>query len=302
MLYYSALDFLNWMPPNVIQSMTGFASAQMRTATGEWVVELRSVNHRHLELHFKLPDELRAQEPILRERLAAALKRGKVDIAIRRRNEGGGDARAPQVDEEVLDSLFSQCEQHWPDMELGALAHWMRVPGVLKTAPNDELALGHQALECFDAALAELKLARSREGSKIGEILSARLTSLAAVVEQLEQMLPALREAVATRIRTRLAEVGLEADPVRFEQELVLQLQRGDVDEELARLKLHLDELKRLLQSADPVGRRLDFLLQELNREANTLGSKAQDIRSTHAAVDLKVLLEQFREQIQNIE
>lgn len=290
------------MPPNVIQSMTGFASAQMRTATGEWVVELRSVNHRHLELHFKLPDELRAQEPLLRDRLSVALKRGKVDIAIRRRSEGSAEQSRPQIDQEALDELFSQCEQHWPDMEVGELVHWMRVPGVLKSGSSDEQALGEQMLQCFDQALVDLKQARAREGSKIHEVLLARLASLTVVVEQLEQMLPQLREAVAARIRTRLAEVGLEADPVRFEQELVLQLQRGDVDEELARLKLHLDELKRLLQSADPVGRRLDFLLQELNREANTLGSKAQDIRSTHAAVDLKVLLEQFREQIQNVE
>lgn len=282
--------------------MTGFASAQTRTASGELVVELRSVNHRHLELLFKLPDELRALEPQLRERLTSAIKRGKLDVSIRIRLENEAAVRAPEINVELLDALFAQCENGWPDHELGSLAEWMRVPGVLKAAQSDTEKLSAAALACFSKALAELKDARLREGGKTRDVIDERVRSLSKSIEELESQLPSMKAAVIQRIRARLTDVGLEVDAGRFEQELVIQLQRSDVDEEIERLKLHIVELKRLLTSAEPVGRRLDFLLQELNREANTLGSKAQDIRSTNVAVDLKVLLEQIREQIQNLE
>ncbi len=286
----------------MIQSMTGFATARIRTESSEVAVELRSVNHRHLELHFKLPDEWRQLEPALRERLQAELRRGKVDIAVRLRIEQEEGAARVEINEAALNEVFAQCEHLFPDTEIGTLAQWMCVPGMLKLRVPDQEKVGASVLQCFGEALAELKSARLREGAKTVAVLDERIAQLVTVVEGVQALSPLIREAIATRIRARFAEVNLAVEPARFEQELVLMLQRADVDEEIERLKLHIVELKRLLKSQEPVGRRIDFLLQELNREANTLGAKAQDIRSTTAAVDLKVLLEQIREQIQNLE
>jgi uncharacterized protein (TIGR00255 family) len=285
----------------VIASMTGFASARSKLATGEVLIELRSVNHRHLELHFKLPDDLRALEPEFRAQIGQSLKRGKVDIAVRVRNPHGGSS-AIEIDEEVLDQLFEQAEHQWPDMDLGSLGQWLAIPGVLRVTEVDDEELKPAVMSAFTEALASLKATREREGAELKRVLLDRVATFEDVLNSLRALLPELKAQVIDKIRQRLSEVGLEVDGARFEQELVLALQRNDVDEELARLDLHVIELKRLLNGREPVGRRLDFLLQELNREANTLGAKAADIRSTNVAIDLKVLLEQIREQVQNLE
>jgi uncharacterized protein (TIGR00255 family) len=292
----------------MIRSMTAFASAESDTPWGALAFELRSVNHRYLELNPRLPEELRAIEPALRERAAAKLTRGKVDVNLRFRpvDAGAGEIR---IDEAVLDRLQRaavQVSARFPHLAANFtdLLDW---PGVLVREELDQEGLRQAALDLLEVALDDMVATRQREGERLGVFLRERLDAVARTVADVRSWLPDIRTALRARLESRLAEIRQPADagriePGRLEQELVLQLSRIDVDEELDRLTAHIAEARRVLALPDAVGRRLDFLMQEFNREANTLGSKSVDPRTTQAAVELKVLIEQMREQVQNIE
>jgi uncharacterized protein (TIGR00255 family) len=285
-----------------IRSMTAFASGERSTEWGTLGCELRAVNHRFLEVGVRLPDELRASEPALRERIAARISRGKLDLAMRLRTASGGEAL--QVDDTVVErlgDLARRMDGRFPGLRVD-FAQLLQLPGVLQSHAVDPEALQAAALSLLDAVLDDFVAAREREGAKLAAVISERADAIARIAGEVRTLVPQIRAGQRQKLETRLAELGSSLDPGRLEQELVIWLQKLDVDEELDRLDSHLSELGRVLEQREPVGRRLDFLLQEFNREANTLGSKSVDARSTNAAVELKVLVDQIREQVQNIE
>ena len=287
----------------MIRSMTAYASAEATGPAGTLSCELRTVNHRYLELSPRLPDELRSFESLLRERIAAKLSRGKLDISVRVR---GNDARSDSLN--INDALVSKLAElalsmrtRFPQMRV-ELTDLLRFPGVMQQTEIDPEAQQTALFEVLDRALDALTATREREGEKLGEILRDKLDGIERVVADVRSWMPEIRAALRTRLEGRLADIKQPIEPGRLEQELVMQITRTDVDEELDRLSTHIGETRRVLGLKEPVGRRLDFLIQEFNREANTLGSKSVDTRSTNAAVELKVLIEQMREQVQNIE
>lgn len=287
----------------MIRSMTAYAAAERCTPWGTLACEVRAVNHRFLELGVRLPEELRLIEPALRERLGASLARGKVDVSFRLRSEAGGD-RALQLNVAALDRLgdiAAELGRRFPSLQV-EMAQLLQLPGVLQQPELDQAGLQQAAMALLDAALAQFIQSREREGEKLAQGMRERIEGIAGCVAQVRAILPDIRAALRLRLQARLAEVVSAAEPGRLEQELVLGLQKLDVDEELDRLDSHLAEARRVLGLREAVGRRLDFLLQEFNREANTLGSKSVDARTSQISVDLKVLIEQLREQVQNIE
>ena len=287
----------------MLRSMTAFASAEADSGGGQLAIELRSVNHRYLELGVRLSDDLRALEPAIRERVAAKLARGKVDLGIRFR-EGTADASSIRIDEALVERLADTAQglaARFPQLNVDfvSLLGW---PGVLRDHDADQDSLREAALALLDRALDDMVAARTREGERLGGFLRERLDAIERIVADVRGWMPEVRAALRARFDTRLAELKLPLEPGRLEQEVVLQSQRIDVDEELDRLTAHIAEARRVLGLGEAVGRRLDFLMQEFNREANTLGSKSADPRTTNAAVELKVLIEQMREQVQNLE
>lgn len=287
----------------MIRSMTAFAAVERATAAGTLSAELRAVNHRYLELSLRLPDELRTLEPMLREKVAARVSRGKLELQLRMR--GSGDALRPLAVNEArlaqLAGLHETFAVRFPTLRSG-FAELLAFPGVLVESGADMEALRAEADALSDALLADFLAHREREGRALAALIEERLVAIEAILAAVRLLLPELRTALHRRIETRFADLQLEVDPARLEQELVLLLQRADVDEELDRLATHVAEARHAMRRGEAVGRRLDFLLQEFNREANTLGSKAVDSRLTQAAVELKVLIEQVREQVQNLE
>ncbi len=286
----------------MIRSMTAYASAELAGPSGTLSCELRTVNHRYLEISPRLPDELRGFESLLRERVAARLSRGKLDLTVRLRSEERGESlQVNAVALARLGELARELQPRFPTMQV-EFTELLRFPGVLDRAEVDNDAQQTALFDVLDRALDTLTATREREGEKTAQMLRERLDAIERVVAEVRGWMPEIRAALRTRLETRLADIKQPADPGRLEQELVLQVTRTDVDEELDRLSTHVAEARRVLGLAEPVGRRLDFLMQEFNREANTLGSKSVDARSTNAAVELKVLIEQMREQVQNIE
>jgi len=287
----------------MVHSMTAFARTEQATAHGTLSWELRSVNHRYLEPHLRLPEAFRDLEGAVREALRQGLSRGKVECTLRFAEESAG--KQLQVDSERARQLISAAEQVAALIQQPAPLNPLEVlawPGVLVADSADPQALNAAALKLFDQALGELKAGRAREGAELAKLLNERLDSILDEVAALRQLVPQMLAGQRQKIETRFAEMQAELDPQRLEQELVLLAQKSDVAEELDRLSTHVSEVRRVLKAGGAAGRRLDFLMQELNREANTLGSKAFDPRSTQAAVNLKVLIEQMREQVQNIE
>ena len=287
----------------MIRSMTAFAACERAATGGQLGCELRAVNHRYLELSVRLPEELRPIENQIRERVARRVSRGKVDLAFRLRNAPG--ERAPVVvDEPLLDQLSMLARKlhpRFPDMRID-FVELLRFPGVLQEHAVDAAGLQAEALDLLEATLTEFSAAREREGASLATGMNERLDGIERIAGQVKQWLPDIRVALRAKLETKLADLKLPLDPGRLEQEVVLNLQKIDVDEELDRLASHVAEARRVLALPEAVGRRLDFLMQEFNREANTLGSKSVDARTTQAAVDLKVLIEQLREQVQNLE
>ncbi|MCR1827497.1 YicC/YloC family endoribonuclease [Ectopseudomonas oleovorans] len=287
----------------MVHSMTAFARNEQATAHGTLSWELRSVNHRYLEPHLRLPEAFRDLEGAVREALRQGLSRGKVECTLRFAEESAG--KPLQVDADRARQLIAAAEQVAALIRQPAPLNPLEVlawPGVLVADSADPQALNAAALKLFDQALSELKAGRAREGAELAKLLNERLDSILEEVAALRELVPQMLAGQRQKIETRFAEMQAELDPQRLEQELVLLAQKSDVAEELDRLSTHVSEVRRVLKAGGAAGRRLDFLMQELNREANTLGSKAFDPRSTQAAVNLKVLIEQMREQVQNIE
>jgi len=284
--------------------MTAFAREARAGDEGELTWELRSVNHRFLEPYLRLPEELRSLEPAVRERLAASLARGTLDCTLRY-SPAPGASGALRINRRYLDQLLAA------GAEVGAVVgiaadpapfELLRWPGVLEEERTDMDSVGRHALSLLDSVLRSLIAARSREGERLAALIRERCERLAACVEDVRERMPLVMAEVRQRILDRLDEVRAELDPNRLEQELALLAQRLDIDEEMDRMTAHIQEVESLLDGREPVGRRLDFLMQEMNREANTLGSKSADVQVTRLAVEMKVLIEQMREQVQNIE
>lgn len=288
----------------MIRSMTAFARCDNDTDWGTLNWELRSVNHRYLEPSLRLPDDLRVLEPKIRERLAARLGRGKLDCTLRlqlRADAGGSLSINVDLAKQLVDAgreidhmLYNPSSVNSMDV--------LRWPGVLDAAGVDWDSLRNEALGLLDKALDELVVVREREGARLRDMLIERLDAMQEIVAKVRSRIPEIIAQQREKIIEKLAELDVKLDEARLEQEAALLVQKMDVDEEMDRLATHIDEVRRNLGGDKPIGRRLDFLMQEMNREANTLGSKSIDIDTTRASVDLKVLIEQMREQIQNIE
>lgn len=288
----------------MIKSMTAFARESRRADWGELTWEIRTVNHRYLEPWLRLPEELRGLETAIRARLGQRLHRGKVDCTLRFTPAAGAPGSL-RINSAYVEQLLAAAERLAERLGRPATPspfELLRWPGVIEEPERDLDAVSAEALAALDAALASLIDNREREGERLAALLIERCERLQACVMRVRARLPMVLDEVRERLANRLAELRAELDPSRLEQEIVLVAARLDVDEELDRLESHIAEVRAVLQRPEAVGRRLDFLMQELNREANTLGSKSADVEVTREVVEMKVLIEQMREQVQNIE
>ena len=282
------------------KSMTAFA----RSESGHISWEIRSVNHRYLEVGIKVPDAFRSLEIGLRNKLKARLNRGKIDCQLRIGHSQASEASL-SIDEKLLEDLTGALATIIPKLETVAPVNPLEVlkwPGLLSEPTEDEESIKRTVVELFDTALAQLIEMRSSEGAELRKIILEKLADLRSIVDQAATEAPIISARQRDKMISKLNDLKIEADPGRIEQELVIMAQKSDVAEELDRLNTHIEEVSATLDSKEAVGRRLDFLMQELNREANTLSSKAVATNTTIQAVELKVTIEQMREQIQNIE
>jgi uncharacterized protein (TIGR00255 family) len=288
----------------MIRSMTGFARRERQDPWGTLVCELRTVNHRYLEISLRLPEDLRSLDNDVRQAIGNSLRRGKVDANLYLKTTTG-TARKLELDGAILDELLARIADVRTRVaataELNAL-DILRWPGVIRDAESDVRPVLAATIELVRESLQELNDTRSREGQRIRELLANRCASMSTQVDVVRTRLPEVSQRLRQRLIDRISQLGVTPDAERLEQELVIYAHKMDVDEELERLAGHIEEVKSVLDSSEPAGRRLDFLMQELNREANTLSSKSQDAETTRAAVDMKVMIEQMREQVQNVE
>lgn len=287
-----------------MDSMTGFAREDTETPFGTLTCELRTVNHRYLDVHFRLPEELRGKEIELRQRIGSKLKRGKVDCSLHIRRSGAGAANI-EINKDLVRQIGARIEEIstlLPATQPVDPLDILRWPGVIEEPELDTDPLFAAASDLLQHTLGALGQMRNNEGERIAGMLEKRCKDILLLAAGVRERMPQVLEAVRAKQQDRIDKLDVEADPARLETELALVAQKLDVDEELDRLESHISEIRAALQSKDAVGRRLDFLMQELNREANTLGSKSADVETTKAAVELKVLIEQMREQIQNVE
>ena len=289
----------------MIHSMTGFASAEQQYNFGRLSWEIRSVNHRYFEFVFRVPEEFRVLEPEIRRILGVHLSRGKVDATLRYTPATAISSSNLNLNRKLAGKLLtlqqelqelSGVEQE-PDLQ--SLLRW---PGLVEEQAPDPQPLHEAALELLSKAAKDLQAARGREGEQMSAAIRKRLTGIERWVAQIREWLPEIRQALRQKLLSRVETLQQPLEPGRLEQAIAFLVQKMDVDEELDRLAAHVKETLLVLDRSDPVGRRLDFLMQEFNRESNTLSSKSTDQRTTQAAVELKVLIEQMREQIQNIE
>ncbi|MGB3667124.1 MAG: YicC/YloC family endoribonuclease [Bermanella sp.] len=286
-----------------MHSMTAFARTDLQTEVGSFTWEIRSVNSRYLELHFRLPDTLRGVEAQVREVLRQKLQRGKVECSLKFTPHF--QSQGMSVNEALVNQLNGAADHVHsligPGNALNAL-EILKWPGVLEQPSLDSKAIEQDALSVFDETLKQLIEMREREGAALEQFISQRLSAIEEQVAKVNDLLPQIISAQRASLLSKLSELKQQVDAERFEQEMVILLNKADVDEELDRLKAHLAEVMRILKQKGAVGRRLDFMMQELNREANTLSSKSISHLTTQIAVELKVLIEQMREQVQNIE
>ena len=288
----------------MILSMTGYASQEYNTSGGILLLELRSVNHRYLELQLKLDDNLRSFEASVRELIQAKLGRGKVDCRLSLVRNIAADS-APQLNHSVLQQIAENAKtaaQYFPHTQPVNMLEILQMPGVISTTALDADALETDLKTVLNTVLQDLVAAKSREGEKLKTIILDRLQEVEGLVAKVKPMMPALVKQYQEKLTAKLREAHASNDDERIRQEMVLFVQRIDVDEELVRLSSHIAEVKRILNANAAAGKRLDFLMQEMNREANTLGSKSVAIETSQISMELKVLIEQMREQIQNIE
>ena len=285
--------------------MTAFARKQQQQETGTITWEVRSVNSRYLDINFRLPEMFRELEPALREIVGKYLRRGKVDVSLRFRSDGnanGDEIKINQTEAGKLRDALRQIKNIVGEDASISAVEILRWPGVMQIIEGDRKGAFKEALSLFEEDLQELNKAREREGEKLGLFMEQRLEKILAEVAGVKKQLPSILQKQREVLFERFETAKIELDPNRLEQEMVLLAQRADVDEEIDRLEAHVVEVRRILKEGGEVGRRLDFLLQEMNREANTLGSKSISEITTRAAIELKVLVEQVREQVQNVE
>lgn len=285
-------------------SMTGYAALEQSIENATLILELRAVNSRYLDLHFKLDENLRSFEPSIREQIGAQLSRGKIECKMNliQRTQAG---QAMQLDDALMQQLAGLQEKallHFPQSRQLSVADILRWPGVLLNNMLSQDSLLEDMKKLVQKGLQDLNASRAREGEKLKALVLERLSQIENLVTKVKPLLPALTKEYQLKLENKLQENLKNIDQERVAQELVLFAQRIDVDEELTRLTAHISEVKRILSSDAPAGKRLDFLMQELNREANTLGSKSVSVQTTQVSMELKVLIEQMREQIQNIE
>jgi uncharacterized protein (TIGR00255 family) len=285
-------------------SMTAFSRNHMSTNWGQLIWEIRSVNHRYLDISFRLPEPFRIIEEAVREKINLQLARGKVECCLRfqidRNQPGTMSINIGLVDR--LTEMSNEIEKRIHESSSIGVTDILSWPGVISDEGIDYDSLATDAVTLLDDALKELVSNRQREGERLAKMVDSRLITIGEQVDAVRSILPEITSAFRTRLESRLSELKDAMDPGRLEQEVVIFANKSDVAEELDRLESHITETRHALSSIKPVGRRLDFLMQEMNREANTLGSKSSDIRVTKASIELKVLIEQIREQIQNIE
>ena len=288
----------------MLNSMTGFARESAESPFGTLTCELRAVNHRYLDVQFRLPEELRPQEIEFRRLIAATVKRGKVECSLHLRR-GVGASGELKLNPELVRQLGARLEELselLPQTQVLDPLDVLRWPGVVQEPELDTGPLLSAASDVLAATLKALGAMRSSEGDRIADMLEIRCAEILEIAAGVKIRMPEVMDAVRVKQRERIGNLNVDVDPARLEAELALIAQKLDIDEELDRLESHVSEIRTVLGRGEAVGRRLDFLMQELNREANTLGSKSADTATTRAAVDLKVLIEQMREQIQNVE
>ena len=288
----------------MLHSMTGFARESVETDLGTLTWEIRAVNHRYLDVQFKLPEDLRPKEQAFRQQASSRLGRGKVECALYFRRAFNEDAEM-QIDTDLVELIghrISDVTAKLPNVAAVNPIEILRWPGVVQQAEVDVEPLVAEAGKLLETALAAIGEMRASEGARIADMLEARCAEIAEIAKNVRARMPEVLAATRAKQKERIDALDVEADPARLEVELALLATKLDVDEELDRLESHLVEIRDAIAADKPVGRRLDFLMQELNREANTLGSKSADTETTKAAVELKVLIEQMREQIQNVE
>ena len=285
-------------------SMTGFAALEKPIVNATLLLELRAVNSRYLDLHFKLDENLRGFEPTIRELISAQLNRGKIECRVNliQRTQLSQEAALDGALMQQLAVMQSQAKAYFPTSRELSMADILRWPGVVLTQGIDQDLLLEDIKQLVQQGLQDLKASRSREGDKLKKLILDRIHQMEALVEKVKPLLPTLAKEYQAKLENKLQETLKSIDPERIAQELVLFTQRVDVDEELSRLTAHVSEVKRILNGDAPAGKRLDFLMQELNREANTLGSKSVSTQTSQVSMELKVLIEQMREQVQNIE
>ena len=288
----------------MILSMTGFASTAREFPGGLLSIEIRAVNHRYLDVQMRLPEELRVIEAQLRELIAGRVSRGKVEcrIGISQNDTDNQQLELNTAMVQRLLAISQQVSAIAPKMRELGMGELLRWPGVMKSNTLPPEVLQQLCLEGVKTVLEDFRATRGREGEKLAKVLSDRIDGMTLIINQVKPRLPLILEAYRQKLSTRLQEALGAVDDDRIKQEFALFAQKIDVDEELERLTSHLSEIRRILKTGGQVGKRLDFLMQELNREANTLGSKSVSTETTQASVELKVLIEQMREQIQNVE
>ncbi|WP_077929322.1 YicC/YloC family endoribonuclease [Wohlfahrtiimonas populi] len=288
----------------MISSMTGFARETVATEFGVLSIELRSINHRYLETYFKLPEILRPFEANLRDLAQNQIKRGKVEIMFRLESSGTESEELVFNDDlaKKVIKLYRHANELLGTSNALSPSELMRFPNMLVATTPDPEQLEAITLKTFNTALKSLIQNRQSEGARINAVIEDRLTKIEALTKEAQALRPEAAKRLRDKLTQRLQELQVEVDQQRLEQELVFAIQKLDIDEETDRLASHVAAMREALQRNDAIGRRLDFLTQEFNREANTLGSKSQDAQLTAIAVELKVLIEQIREQIQNIE
>jgi uncharacterized protein (TIGR00255 family) len=288
----------------MILSMTGYASQEYNTSAGVLLVELRSVNHRYLELQLKLDDNCRVFEVAVREFIQAKLGRGKVDCRLSLVRSNVLEA-SPVLNHSVLQQIAESAKtaaQYFPHTQPVNMLEILQMPGVMAAQSLDTDALENDVKTGLNQVLQDLIKAKAREGAKLKAVILARLQEIEHLVIKVKPMMPTLIKQYQEKLIAKLQEAHASQDDERVRQEIVIFAQRIDVDEELVRLSSHIEEVKRILNADSAAGKRLDFLMQEMNREANTLGSKSVAIETSQISMELKVLIEQMREQIQNIE
>lgn len=289
----------------MIHSMTAFARAQSQSEQGSFVCEMRSINHRYLEISMHLPEMLRALEMSMRECIRQILKRGKIECSIRYQPSQHTDIAAVSINTPLAQALCRASEKIATFLQQAAPVcptDILRFPGVIETQETDLSSLQKDVLTLLDKTVHDLLAARAREGEELKQLFLQRMDLLQQELAKVRERLPQVMIDQQERLHKRFADAKIELDPGRLEQEIVMFAHKVDISEEIDRTETHISEVRRILKQGGMAGRRLDFLLQELNREANTLGSKSVDPVITHAAVEMKVLIEQVREQVQNVE